>query len=44
MRKVQTSENFTVYKSEGSKTLTDYMDAVEKNPAMMDTVGGEGQC
>ncbi len=38
------SENFTVYKSEGSKALTDYMDAVEKNPAIMDTVGGEGQC
>ena len=34
----------TVYKSDGTKSLTDYMDAVEKNPSIMDTVGADGQC
>lgn len=37
-------DNVTVYKSDGTKALTDYMDAVEKNPAIMDTVGAGGQC
>lgn len=38
------SEHMKVYKSEGTKALTDYMDRVEKDFTIMDTVGAEGQC
>jgi len=33
------SENIKVYKAEGSKELMDYMDALEKNPELMNDVG-----
>lgn len=38
------SEHIKVYKADGTKALTDYMDALEKDPSLMDTVGAPGQC
>lgn len=38
------SEHMRVYKTEGSKELTDYMDKVEKDFTIMETVGAAGQC
>lgn len=38
------SDHIKVYKADGSKALTDYMDRVEKDPSLMDKVGAEGQC
>lgn len=40
----QDSEHIKVYKTNGSKQLTDYMDNVGKNPKIMNIVGDNGQC
>ena len=39
-----TPENIKVYKADGSKALTDYMDRAEKDPSVMNIVGADGQC
>lgn len=38
------NKHFKIYRSDGSKALTDYMDKVEKDFSAMETVGEEGQC
>lgn len=37
------ADSVKIYRASGSKELDDYMDALEKNPALMDDVGAEGQ-
>ena len=37
-------EHMKVYKSEGSKELTNYMERLEKDFSLMEIVGAEGQC
>ena len=38
-----TPENIKVYRATGTKELDDYMDALEKNPSLMDEVGHKGE-
>lgn len=38
------AEHIKVYKAEGKKELSDYMDALEKDPSLMNEVGATGQC
>lgn len=40
----QDSNHIKVYKSNGSKQLMEYMDRLEKDPKIMNTVGDMGQC
>lgn len=37
-------KHFKLYRSEGSRELTNYMDKVEKDFSIMETVGAAGQC
>lgn len=38
-----TPENIKVYRATGTKELDDYMDALEKNPSLMNDVGHKGE-
>ncbi len=38
------AEHIKIYRADGSKALTDYMDNLEKDLTIMNKVGAEGQC